>query len=199
MPVSTYKDSKGCYAQWGGSGAKYYYPCGNTAAMNKAKQKAHIQGVAAKGAGYKGEGNMTAMEIAFKKTMREKQKELKTKNWTEADYHAHDTWFHITEEEKANRNKSGGSNVGKYKGVKSFCGPSGGAPAGTFPVNTRKRAIAALAYARNAPKPEGIKACVCRKYPDLDACKKKKKESYEGGWYRTSGGKWMKSKSILKR
>ncbi len=30
----------------------------------------------------------------------------------------------------AARKKPGGSNVGKYKGVKSFAGPSGGAPAG---------------------------------------------------------------------
>lgn len=46
MPVRTGKDSKGCYAQFGKSGAKYYYTCGNTSSMNKAKQKAHIQGVA---------------------------------------------------------------------------------------------------------------------------------------------------------
>lgn len=46
MPVQTGKDKKGCYARWGNRGAKYYYTCGNTTSMNKAKQKAHIQGAA---------------------------------------------------------------------------------------------------------------------------------------------------------
>ena len=63
--------------------------------------------------------------------------------------------------------KPGGSNVGEYKGVKSFCGPSGGAPKGSYPVNTKKRAIAALAYAHNAPDPDGIKECVYGKSPGL--------------------------------
>jgi hypothetical protein len=67
----------------------------------------------------------------------------------------------------------GGSNAGKYKTKGPFCGPSGGAPKGSFPVNTRKRAVAALAYARNAPNPAGIKKCVCRHWGDLPACKKK--------------------------
>ena len=53
MPVHTGKDSKGCFAQWGGSGKKYHYSCGNTAAMNKAKQKAHLQGAAVLKTGYK--------------------------------------------------------------------------------------------------------------------------------------------------
>ncbi len=59
----------------------------------------------------------------------------------------------------------GGSNVGKYKRVSKgkFCGPSGGAPAGSYPVNSAKRCRAALSYARNAPNPGGIKACVKRK------------------------------------
>lgn len=63
------------------------------------------------------------------------------------------------------KKKPGGSNVGKYKKVKKgeFCGPSGGAPAGSFPVNSRKRCRAALAYAHNAPNPAGVKACVKRK------------------------------------
>lgn len=63
------------------------------------------------------------------------------------------------------RKKPGGSNVGKYKKVskKEFCGPSGGAPAGSYPVNSAKRCRAALAYAHNAPNPSGIKACVKRK------------------------------------
>lgn len=61
----------------------------------------------------------------------------------------------------------GGSNVGKYKGVHSFAGPSGGAPAGSYPINTLKRAKAALAYAHNAPNPGGIKSAVYNKYPSL--------------------------------
>ena len=73
------------------------------------------------------------------------------------------------------KKKPGGSNVGKYKGVKSFAGPSGDAPAGSFPINTRKRAKAALAYAHNAPKPSGIRAAVKRKYPDLGKHKSKSK------------------------
>lgn len=72
------------------------------------------------------------------------------------------------------RKKPGGSNVGKYKGVKSFAGSAGDAPAGSYPINTRKRAKAALAYAHNAPKPAGIKAAVHKKYPDLGKPKKSK-------------------------
>lgn len=53
MPVKTGKDNKGCYAQWGNSGKKYYYTCGNEAARNAAKVKAHRQGAAAEAAGYK--------------------------------------------------------------------------------------------------------------------------------------------------
>lgn len=63
--------------------------------------------------------------------------------------------------------KPGGSNVGKYKCVKSFAGPSGGAPSGSFPINTPKRAKAALAYAHNAPNPAGIKKAVHKKYPSM--------------------------------
>lgn len=64
---------------------------------------------------------------------------------------------------KSPKTKSHGcSNKGKYPRVaaKDFCGPSGGSCPGTFPVNTRGRARAALAYARYAPEPEGIKECV---------------------------------------
>lgn len=73
------------------------------------------------------------------------------------------------------RKKPGGSNVGKYKSVKkgSFCGPSGGAPSGSFPVNSVKRARAALSYAHNAPNPSGIRACVNRKFPSVGKGKKK--------------------------
>jgi len=67
------------------------------------------------------------------------------------------------------KKKSGGSNVGKYKTVakKSFAGPSGGAPEGSYPINTEKRAKSALSYARNAPNPSGIKKAVYGKYPAL--------------------------------
>ena len=46
-----------------------------------------------------------------------------------------------------------------------FCGPSGGAARGTYPVNTKKRCSAALSYARFAPRPCGIARCVNRKCP----------------------------------
>lgn len=67
----------------------------------------------------------------------------------------------------AARKKPGGSNVGKYKNVKEFAGPSGGAPAGSYPINTPKRAKSALKLAHNAPNPAGIKAKVYKKYPSL--------------------------------
>lgn len=65
--------------------------------------------------------------------------------------------------------EAGGSNVGKYKNVKSseMAGTAGGAPKGSYPINTEKRAKAALAYAHNAPNPAGIKAKVHAKYPEL--------------------------------
>jgi len=71
--------------------------------------------------------------------------------------------------------RAGGSNVGEYKKVskKNFAGPSGGAPAGSYPINTKKRAKAALAYARNAPNPAGIRRAVYRKYPEMKPTKKK--------------------------
>jgi hypothetical protein len=53
MPVQTKKDSKGCYAQWGNHGKKYYYTCGNKAARDRAKSKAHEQESAAHTAGYR--------------------------------------------------------------------------------------------------------------------------------------------------
>ena len=54
MPVHTGKDSKGCYAQWGGHGHKYYYTCGDSSAMKNAKAKAAKQGAAAHAHGYVG-------------------------------------------------------------------------------------------------------------------------------------------------
>lgn len=99
-------------------------------------------------------------------------------NWKDHDLH-----FDIMDDDVESRlaaqadakKKPGGSNVGKYK-KGPFCGPSGGAPAGSYPVNTRARAIAAISYARHAPRPAGIKACVCRHYSDLPACSKKKEK-----------------------
>lgn len=65
--------------------------------------------------------------------------------------------------------KPGGSNVGEYKNVSkgSFAGPKGGAPQGSFPINTLSRAKSALKLAHNAPNPAGIKRAVYAKYPSL--------------------------------
>ena len=65
------------------------------------------------------------------------------------------------------REEPGSSNAGKYKGVKSFCGPAGGAAKGTYPVNSLKRAKSALKLAHNAEDPNKIKECVYAKYPQL--------------------------------
>jgi hypothetical protein len=72
------------------------------------------------------------------------------------------------------KKKAGSSNVGKYKDVKSseFAGAAGGSSKYSYPINTRKRAKAALSYARNAPNPSGIRKAVHRKYPDLGKAKK---------------------------
>jgi len=65
------------------------------------------------------------------------------------------------------RKRKGGSNVGNYPKVKSFAGPSGGAPKGSYPINTLSRARSALKLAHNAPRPAGIRRAVYRKYPQL--------------------------------
>lgn len=67
------------------------------------------------------------------------------------------------------KKKAGGSNVGKYKGVskKDFAGGAGGAPKGSYPINTKSRAKSALKLAHNAPNPAGIKKKVYAKYPSL--------------------------------
>lgn len=54
MPVRTGTDSDGCYAQWGESGTKYHYECGNDEARKRAKRKAAKQGQAAHASGYEG-------------------------------------------------------------------------------------------------------------------------------------------------
>lgn len=78
--------------------------------------------------------------------------------------------------ESRQEKRPGGSNVGEYKTVKKteFAGPSGGAPEGSYPINTLKRAKAALAYAHNAPNPSGIKRAVYKKYPSMNPMNKKK-------------------------
>jgi len=69
--------------------------------------------------------------------------------------------------------KPGGSNAGKYDASEGpFCGPSGGSPKGTYPMSKNGkldigRGRAALGYAKNAPKPSGIKSCVYRHFPQL--------------------------------
>lgn len=75
--------------------------------------------------------------------------------------------------------KPGSSNIGEYKKVAKgkFCGPSGGAAPGTYPVNTKKRCRAALSYARNAPNPGGIRACVKRKCGETSKSKRSSKGS----------------------
>lgn len=52
MPVKTGKDSEGCFAQWGDSGKKYHYKCGDKQARERAKAKAQKQGRAARASGY---------------------------------------------------------------------------------------------------------------------------------------------------
>jgi len=73
------------------------------------------------------------------------------------------------------KKKPGSSNEGKYRTVSpsEFAGKAGGASAHSYPINTRKRAKAALAYAHNAPDPSGIRKKVHAKYPTLGASKKK--------------------------
>lgn len=71
--------------------------------------------------------------------------------------------------EEKMREKKGSSSAGKYKTVspKEFAGKSGGASQYSFPINTLSRARNALARAHFAPDPEGIKAAVYKKYPEL--------------------------------
>jgi hypothetical protein len=77
--------------------------------------------------------------------------------------------------EEKMRSKKGSSNAGKYKKVapKDFAGAKGGASKFSFPINDIAHARNALARAHFAPNPEGIKAAVYRKFPEL---KKRKVE-----------------------
>lgn len=79
-----------------------------------------------------------------------------------------------TKRERELEKKPGGSNTGKYKNVakSEFAGKAGGTSPYSYPINTLKRARAALAYAHNAPNPSGIKRAVRKRYPSL---RKKKK------------------------
>jgi len=71
--------------------------------------------------------------------------------------------------EEKMRAKKGSGSAGKYKTVspKAFAGASGGASKFSFPINTIARARNALARAHFAPSPEGIRAKVYKKYPEL--------------------------------
>ena len=76
--------------------------------------------------------------------------------------------------------KKGGSNAGKYDASEGpFCGPSGGAPKGTYPVGSLKRAKSAIKLAHNAPRPSGIKSCVYKHFPQLKKGAARSKEKLE--------------------
>ena len=74
MPVHMGKDSKGCYAQWGGQ-KKYYYACGSDAAKARALRKAHAQESAAKHAGYTENAMFQYVVTNIKPTVRHDQME----------------------------------------------------------------------------------------------------------------------------
>ena len=86
----------------------------------------------------------------------------------------------------AARKRPGGSNAGKYKGVSHFCGPSGGAPKGSYPVNSCGRVSAAKSYARHAPNPSGIRACAERAGKRLGC---------GGGGKKRKGGKLLRKRT----
>lgn len=66
------------------------------------------------------------------------------------------------------RKQPGESNAGKYPRVKKadFAGPDG-----TYPINTKARAEAALRLAHNSPDEMGIRKKVYAKYPSLKKSK----------------------------
>lgn len=84
----------------------------------------------------------------------------------------------LSQSVRSARKKPGGSNVGKYKNVKKsdFAGTAGGAPAGSYPINTKKRAKSALKLSHNAPNPSGIKNKVYKEYPSLKKNKGSKRK-----------------------
>lgn len=69
------------------------------------------------------------------------------------------------------RKQPGGSNAGKYPGLKLSDFAGGKKNPYSFPINTRKRAKAALSYARNSQNPGSIIKKACSRYPGL--CSKK--------------------------
>lgn len=81
--------------------------------------------------------------------------------------------------EEKMREKKGSSNAGKYKNVdkKDFAGKSGGANKFSFPINDIEHGRAALSRAHFAPNPEGIKAKVYAKFPDLKKHKQERESS----------------------
>jgi hypothetical protein len=76
------------------------------------------------------------------------------------------------------RETRGSSNAGKYKNVSpsDFAGSSGGASKYSYPIPDITHARNALARAHFAADPEGIRAKVYRKFPEL----KKRKLNREG-------------------
>ena len=168
MPVKSCTEGKLSGWKWGDSGKCYTYPDGDVAASGKAKQKAYLQAAAATGGKMTEDDHLTE-GIGFISHI--------VTLWGCRDWQEHDRIFETGTMEAVKippQQKPGGSNVGAYKTKGPFCGPSGGAPEGSFPVNTRKRAIAALSYARNAPNPAGIQACVKKHWPDLPAFQEEK-------------------------
>lgn len=72
MPTRTGKDTKGCYARWGGHGKKYYYKCGDKKARERAKAKADAQGRAAHAHGYKGSTTTNCYATGYKGDLNDK-------------------------------------------------------------------------------------------------------------------------------
>jgi len=60
------------------------------------------------------------------------------------------------------RTHPGSASAGRYSPNEGpFCGPAGGAAAGTFPVKDFEHIRNALSRARTAPNPEGVRTCAC--------------------------------------
>lgn len=56
----------------------------------------------------------------------------------------------------------GSASSGRYTAKEGpFCGPSGGAAKGTYPVKDFEHIRNALSRARFAPHPEGVRKCAC--------------------------------------
>ena len=85
MPTHTSKDSKGCFAKWGGQGKKYYFTCGDAAARARAVKKANAQGQAAHAHGYTGNKGGHHMPFEYVTTNLQKplvrQDSMEGKDW----------------------------------------------------------------------------------------------------------------------